>query len=89
MTDDSAGVDDSADGGADFDDAFFASLEAGPDEDPAEAIAEDFATDEALDLESGGDVDEILYEAEGDGSFETEAVDFDADDFPFDLGGEA
>lgn len=89
MTDDSAGFYSGADDdGADFDDAFFSSLEAGPDEDPSEAVAEDLVPDEALDLDGGDGVDEIFYEAESDGSFETEAADLDADDFPFDLGGE-
>jgi hypothetical protein len=78
-------------GGADFDGAFFTSLEAGPVEDAAEPVAEDLAVDEAIELESlEGEVgaEEILYEAEGDGSFETDAADFEAEDFPFDLGGE-
>jgi hypothetical protein len=73
----------------DFDHAFFASPETGPDEEPTEVVAEDLVPDEAIDLEGEGGVDEFLYEAEGDGSFETEAAEFDADDFPFDLGGEA
>jgi hypothetical protein len=57
------------DDGSGFDESFFASLEAGPDE------PEDAAPDDTLDfdLEGDGGVEEFLYEAEGDGSFETEA----------------
>lgn len=57
------------DDGSDFDESFFASLEAGPDE------PDDAAPDDTLDfdLEGDGGVEEFLYEAEGDGSFETEA----------------
>lgn len=70
------------DDGADFDESFFASLEAGPD-DPVEPAADDPLD---FDLEGDGGVDEFLYEAEGDGSFETEAV--ETDDAPDD-GGES
>lgn len=65
-------TDDWAQGDTEFDDAFFASLEAGPDEDPASGDELD------LDLEGDGGVDEFLYEAEGDGSFETNAVETEA-----------
>ena len=66
-------TDDWAQGDTEFDDAFFASLEAGPDEDPASGDELD------LDLEGDGGVDEFLYEAEGDGSFETEAAETETD----------
>jgi hypothetical protein len=57
------------DDGSEFDESFFASLESEPDE------ADDAAPDDTLDfdLEGDGGVEEFLYEAEGDGSFETEA----------------
>lgn len=57
------------DDGSEFDESFFASLETGPDE------PDDAAPDDTLDfdLEGDGGVEEFLYEAEGDGSFETEA----------------
>jgi hypothetical protein len=57
------------DDGSEFDESFFASLESGPHE------ADDAAPDDTLDfdLEGDGGVEEFLYEAEGDGSFETEA----------------
>ena len=54
-----------------FDEGFFASLEAAPD-DPVEDAGRLLAED-----------DEFLYEAEGDGSFETDAADLD-DDTAFD-----
>lgn len=93
MIDDTGGFYDGAPegpdfGGADFDGAFFTSLEAGPVEDSAEPVAEDLALDEAIDLEGEVGAEEILYEAEGDGSFETDAAEFEGEDFPFDLGGE-
>jgi hypothetical protein len=65
-------TDDWAQGDTEFDDAFFTALEAGPDEDPASGDELD------LDLEGDGGVDEFLYEAEGDGSFETNAVETEA-----------
>lgn len=78
-------TDDWTDDGSDFDDAFFASLEASPDE--ASVEADDLAAGQGLDLdferdEVEGDfgVDEFLYEAEGDGSFETDAADLDSVD---------
>ncbi|SDE51241.1 hypothetical protein [Glycomyces harbinensis] len=60
-----------------FGDDFFASLAASPD-DPADdgpAPEDDLFADD----------DAFLYETEEDGSFETEAADFDADDEPFAL----
>jgi hypothetical protein len=60
-----------SDDGADFDESFFASLESSPDEPAADDDPLDF------DLEGDGGVDEFLYEEEGDGSFETEALDTD------------
>jgi hypothetical protein len=88
---DSAGFDGGVDDGAEFGDAFFTSLEAGPGEDPADPEA--LALDEPLDLEGDDGTEAFQYEAEGDGSFETDAAEFDpaafdADDFPFELGGE-
>ena len=65
-----------ADDNAEFDESFFASLEAGPDEQPAEA--DDPAPDEPLDFEGDAGADEFLYETEGDGSFETNAVETEA-----------
>jgi hypothetical protein len=94
MTDDTGvfydGVPEGPDfGGADFDGAFFTSLEAGPVENPAEPAAVDLGSDEAIDPEGEVGAEEILYEAESDGSFETDAAEFEAEDFPFDIGGEA
>jgi hypothetical protein len=83
---DGAGFEGGSGGGGAFDDSFFATLEAGPDEELADPVA-----DEALDLgvDDGPEGAEgFQYEAEGDGSFETEAMEFEAEDFPFDLGGE-
>lgn len=59
--------------GAFFDDAFFASLAAGPD-DPVENPRADF---DGLP----GDEGEFRYEAEGDGSFETDTAGFDDEAF--------
>lgn len=59
--------------GAFFDDAFFASLAADPD-DPVEDPGADF------DGLPGGD-GEFRYEAEGDGSFETDTAGFDDEAF--------
>ncbi|RRR97320.1 hypothetical protein [Glycomyces terrestris] len=73
---------------ADFGEDFFYSLEAAPDAEPQDAGA----ADGVFDGDAGAD--EFQYEAEGDGSFETEAAaeefpeEFDAEDYPFDLGGE-
>ena len=61
-----------------FGDEFFASLAASPD-DP-ESMYESGALD---DVAGEGDLD-FLYEAEGDGSFETEGEDFGAEDFDYD-----
>jgi hypothetical protein len=70
-----------------FGEDFFASLESAPEAETADD------TDDVFDDAAGPD--EFHYEAEGDGSFETDAaeefpddLDADADDFPFDLGGE-
>jgi hypothetical protein len=64
------------DDGSEFDESFFASLEAGPDE-PGDGTPDDTLD---FDLEGDGGVEEFLYEAEGDGSFETEAADLDDPD---------
>jgi hypothetical protein len=58
------------DDGTEFDESFFASLEAEFVES-GDAAAEDTLD---FDLEGDGGVEEFLYEAEGDGSFETEAA---------------
>ena len=83
-----------------FGEEFFASLEAGPD--PDTPGGGNGGTDDVFD--SGLGFDGFQYESESDGSFETEAEDpadpvgdpadvfaddLDAEDFPFDLGGEA
>ncbi|MCD0446120.1 hypothetical protein LO763_21135 [Glycomyces sp. A-F 0318] len=61
-----------------FDEAFFASLAANPDDpvadDPPDAGLEDLL----------GDGDAFLYEAEGDGSFETDTAGFDDESFDAD-----
>lgn len=90
--DEGAGFTENASESGDFDESFFATLEAAPNADPAESAGDGLDSDEALDLEgadTADSADEILYEAEGDGSFETDALEGDAEDFPFDLGGEA
>ena len=74
-------TDDWADDGSAFDDAFFSALEASPDE-----VAEADSDDLGLDLEGDGGMDEFLYEAEEDGTFETDAADLDGplvDEVPF------
>jgi hypothetical protein len=89
--DEGAGFNDNADDSADFDESFFATLESGPDADTV-GVADNPVADEALDFEGADNADgaeEFQYEAEGDGSFETDALEFDTEDFPFDLGGEA
>jgi hypothetical protein len=69
MTDDWAADED------EFGEDFFASLAASPD-DPVEDAGDDpVGLDGLL-----GDEGEFLYEAEGDGSFETDADGFDTDD---------
>jgi hypothetical protein len=73
MTDYLFGDDDS------FDDGFFASLAASPD-DPASAYEAEFAPDNG----SSEDGYFFLYEAEGDGRFESDADGLDIDDESFD-----
>jgi len=62
-----------------FDERFFASLEADPDA-PVDESALDLSLDLSTDDDLSGDDDAFLYEAEGDGSFETEAADPDLTD---------
>ncbi|WP_205326254.1 hypothetical protein [Glycomyces sp. YM15] len=72
-------TDDLFDDDGTFGDGFFSSLAASPD-DPASAYAFDDASDDG----AGEDDFHFLYEVEGDGSFETDAEDFDDGTFDHD-----
>lgn len=69
-------TDDLFDEDGQFDDGFFSSLAANPD-DPASAYESGAVPDDGE-----GDYD-FLYEAEGDGSFETEGEDFGDEDLDY------